>query len=80
MSTKTQWSASSQTGMTSLGDIEITYQGIALLYGLTEVGIEWLKRNVAYEQWQLICGGIACEPNMARDLAVAAENDGLTVL
>jgi hypothetical protein len=64
---------------TQIADIEITLAGIAMIYGITARGINWLKSNLAFEPWQQQGGGIACEPNMAAAVREGAENDGLTV-
>ena len=62
-----------------IADIEITLAGIAMIYGVTARGINWLKKHLDFEPWQVQAGGIACEPGMAEAVREGAENDGLTV-
>ena len=61
-------------------DIEITLAGIAMIYGVTAAGVNWIKSHCCFESWQGDAeSGIACEPGLAEQIREGAENDGLTV-
>jgi hypothetical protein len=52
---------------------------LCVIQPVSSRGKEWVDDNISYESWQLIAGGIASEPRMARAVAEGAQEAGLTV-
>ena len=63
-----------------MSDLRLEDHGsVVLLFADTEEGQLWIDDNVEYESWQMLGGGIACEPRMADAVAMGAFSDGLEV-